>query len=71
MRGPGEVLGVMQHGLPMFKVGHLMRDGRLIQQARDAALELLREDSALAKAEHARLRQAIHTQYGTRWALTG
>ncbi len=44
LRGPGEVLGAMQHGLPAFKMGHLIRDARLIQDARQAAEELLQND---------------------------
>jgi len=34
LRGPGEVLGAMQHGMPAFKIGDLIRDARLIQESR-------------------------------------
>ena len=34
-RGPGEVLGTQQSGLPDFKFGNLIDDWRLIQKARD------------------------------------
>jgi len=34
-RGPGELLGQAQSGLPNFKFGNLIEDWRLIQKARD------------------------------------
>ena len=36
-RGPGEVLGVRQSGLPDFRVGDLVRDGELMVKARAIA----------------------------------
>ena len=39
-RGPGELLGQAQSGLPDFNFGDLIKDWRLIQKARDlVALE--------------------------------
>src|SRR5262249_19774666 len=43
LRGRGEILGAMQHGLPEFKLGHLIKDAGLIQAARQCAIELLRQ----------------------------
>jgi len=37
MRGPGELLGQRQSGVPRFRFGDLVRDLDLIQQARDLA----------------------------------
>jgi len=37
MRGPGEFLGVRQHGLPRFSVADLVTDARLLAHARDDA----------------------------------
>ena len=34
-RGPGELLGQAQSGLPDFKFGNLIEDWRLIQKARE------------------------------------
>lgn len=61
LRGPGEVLGAMQHGLPEFKMGHLIRDANLIQDARQAAEEILSIDPAFRKPEHFALKQALQT----------
>lgn len=59
MRGPGEFLGTRQSGLPGFKLGNLVRDVRILQEARAAAFELVAQDSALKKPEHALLRAKL------------
>jgi ATP-dependent DNA helicase RecG len=69
LRGPGEVMGVLQHGVPVFKAGDLIHDARLIQQARLIAEELLQGDKGLTAPEHRALKQLVHVQYGTRWTL--
>jgi ATP-dependent DNA helicase RecG len=43
MRGPGELLGQQQSGLPKFRFGDLAADWDLIQQARSVANRLLEE----------------------------
>ncbi|MFA5974759.1 MAG: ATP-dependent DNA helicase RecG [Elusimicrobiota bacterium] len=69
LRGPGEVMGVQQHGLPVFKVGHLIDDARLIQEARVAAQEMLKQDPSLRRADHQPIRQAVQRDYASRWRL--
>ena len=47
LRGPGEVLGTRQSGLPEFRIGNLVRDQQLLEQARrEAEFYLSREKSA-------------------------
>ncbi len=41
LRGPGELLGQSQSGLPDFRFGHLASDLRLIEQARELAARVL------------------------------
>jgi ATP-dependent DNA helicase RecG len=48
IRGPGEFLGARQSGMPLLRFADLERDVALIEQARDAADELLRADPAAA-----------------------
>lgn len=38
LRGPGDLLGTAQTGLPPLKLGNIIRDAALMRQARDAAL---------------------------------
>lgn len=42
IRGPGELLGVRQSGVPMLKIADLERDGDLLQAAKNQADTLLR-----------------------------
>lgn len=49
MRGPGEFMGTRQSGLPGFKMANLVRDVKILLQARDAAFELAAEDPNLKK----------------------
>jgi ATP-dependent DNA helicase RecG len=52
IRGPGEILGARQSGVPMLRFADLERDAALIEPARDAADELLtRERVANAHVE--------------------
>ena len=51
MRGPGEFLGVRQHGLPKFSVADLRSDSRLLVQARDDAFAYVAGDPDMSTPE--------------------
>lgn len=52
-RGPGDLEGTLQSGLPMdLKVANLATDGQIIQLARDAVDAILAVDPALAAPGH-------------------
>ena len=45
LRGPGDLEGTAQSGMPFqLKVAHLVKDAPLMQQARDVAANILRQD---------------------------
>ena len=48
IRGPGEFLGARQSGVPLLRFADVERDVALIEQARDAADELMQSDPAAA-----------------------
>src|ERR1700687_1185906 len=50
IRGPGEFLGARQSGVPLLRFADLERDVKLIEQARNAADELLRREPGAAQA---------------------
>ena len=64
IRGPGELLGTRQHGLPTFKVADLIVDLNLLEQARDDAAAILSRDPRLLAGEHKLLRRAVARAYG-------
>jgi ATP-dependent DNA helicase RecG len=68
-RGPGELLGTRQHGLPELRIGNLVEDFELLETARADAFELVRQDPALARPEHAALVAALRRQMGDKLAL--
>jgi len=43
IRGPGEILGTKQSGLPEFRIGNLVRDQSILEKARTAAEYFLTE----------------------------
>ena len=69
LRGPGELLGTRQHGLPTFRVANLVSDLALLEHARDDAADILRRDADLSQQEHRLLREALARQYGATLGL--
>lgn len=65
LRGPGDLFGTQQHGLPPFRVANLVSDRELLIRAREVATELYANDPGLAKPEHERLRRQMLGRYGS------
>jgi ATP-dependent DNA helicase RecG len=63
MRGPGELWGTRQSGLPRLKLADLARDERLLEEAREAARRLVAADPWLMQKEHAALRDTLLAHY--------
>jgi REP element-mobilizing transposase RayT len=64
MRGPGDLLGTAQSGLPVLKLGNLIKDADLMRQARASATAILGADPRLEAPENQRFRQLIVEQHG-------
>jgi ATP-dependent DNA helicase RecG len=64
LRGEGDLLGTKQSGLPDFKVARLPEDAELLERARRASIQLLREDPELNDPEHEVLRAALEGRFG-------
>ena len=64
MRGPGDLLGTAQSGLPALKIGDLKRDAELMRRARAAAMSIFEMDPRLELAENQRFRRLIVEQQG-------
>ncbi len=59
LRGPGDLLGTAQTGLPPLRLGDLLEDGELMTAARRAAQAVLRDDPDLAAPEHLSLMRFV------------
>jgi len=53
LRGPGDLEGTQQSGLPFdLKIANLAQDGKMLEIARNAALEILNTDPQLEQSEN-------------------
>jgi len=64
LRGPGELFGTRQHGLPPLRVADLLRDTDLLIEARRDALAVVAADPGLALPRNSALRQRMLARYG-------
>ena len=71
IRGPGDFLGTRQAGLPDFRVASLLRDGRILEEARREAFTLVERDPELKLPEHQRLKEEMVKRWGGRLELAG
>ncbi|HEY8528994.1 MAG TPA: ATP-dependent DNA helicase RecG [Paenibacillaceae bacterium] len=59
LRGPGEIFGTRQSGLPEFKLADLMSDFAVLEQARDDAARLVARPEFWTSPAYARLRDRL------------
>jgi len=57
IRGPGELLGTRQSGLPEFRIGNIVRDRELLEIAKREAESYLNKKSAVTAKLIERIRQ--------------
>ncbi len=71
LRGPGEFLGTRQSGLPVFRIGNLIRDHDILEAARREALDFAAQPPSREEYERAMryVRQHWQRRYGL--ALVG
>ena len=69
IRGPGEILGTRQAGLPDLKLASLVTDIRVLEAAREDASALVLADPALASPSHALLRETVLRAWGGKLRL--
>jgi ATP-dependent DNA helicase RecG len=60
LRGPGEFLGTRQSGMMDLVLGDLLQDTHILEEARAAALDIVRQDAELAS--YPALRQMIESR---------
>jgi ATP-dependent DNA helicase RecG len=69
IRGPGEFLGTRQSGIPDFRVASLLRDGSILEQARQDAFEYARTTDYLNDPEASSVKQELFKRWGGRLDL--
>jgi len=69
LRGPGELLGTKQHGLPDLRIADLVRDRKVLRQARKDAFRLVKLDPELKQPQNACIRRTLLARYHGRSEL--
>ncbi|MCB9184321.1 MAG: ATP-dependent DNA helicase RecG [Flavobacteriales bacterium] len=59
LRGPGDLMGTQQSGIPQLRIADLVEDAELLASARQAAQRVLDEDPALQEPRHAPIARAM------------
>jgi ATP-dependent DNA helicase RecG len=69
IRGPGDFWGTRQSGLPDFRVANLLRDGNILNQARQEAFSLVEKDRDLYHPDHSELARVLRERWRGRLEL--
>ena len=69
MRGPGDLLGTKQIGLPPLRIADLVRDSEILVHARRIAQSIVEKDPNLDLAEHSKLKRQVTQRHGAVVAL--
>ncbi|MBQ9016032.1 MAG: ATP-dependent DNA helicase RecG [Firmicutes bacterium] len=64
LRGPGDIFGTRQHGLPPLVLSDLVRHADVLEKAADEAKRLMAEDPQLGRPEHEGLRRRVKRMFG-------
>lgn len=64
LRGPGEIFGTRQHGLPQMQISDLVRHGDVLEKAKDAAKKIIDRDPQLEQPDVQLLKVRIQKMFG-------
>ncbi len=69
IRGPGELMGTQQSGLPDFRVANFVRDIQLLNEARKEAFGVISHDPILSMPEHFFMKETLKERWKGRLEL--
>ena len=64
LRGPGEIFGTRQHGLPEMHISDLVRHADVLEKAKNAARKITEADPALSAPAQKQLKQRVQKMFG-------
>jgi ATP-dependent DNA helicase RecG len=63
-RGPGDLFGTRQHGMPPLRIADLIRDAAIVESAKCDAAKILADDPGLSQQDHQKIRERVLLRYG-------
>lgn len=69
LRGPGELFGTRQHGLPELHISDLVKNADILDKVTEAAKKVIEEDPQLVKPENSILKMKIKKMFGEKIQL--
>ena len=64
LRGPGEIFGTRQHGLPQMLFADLSRHGDVLEKALESAKQIIKDDPELADPDNEALKRRVKAMFG-------
>lgn len=64
LRGPGEIFGTRQHGIPELRVSDLIRHNKVLIRAQKVAKEIITEDPKLELEKYRPLKERVKKTFG-------
>jgi ATP-dependent DNA helicase RecG len=65
LRGPGNIFGTQQSGLPEFKYANVIEDSKLLVETKEIAFDILVHDKNLNKPENFVIKKNLENNYST------
>ena len=69
LRGPGEIFGTRQHGLPELNITDLVKNADMLEKVKNVARDLIDRDSELELPEHTELKKRVKKLFGEKIEL--
>jgi len=69
IRGPGEFLGTRQSGIPDFRIANIVKDAKILSEARQEAFRMVSRDPELVWEEHTITKQVLRERWKGRLEL--
>lgn len=69
LRGPGEIFGTRQHGLPELNITDLVKNAGMLEKVKNVARDLIDRDSQLELPEHTELKKRVKKMFGEKIEL--
>ena len=69
LRGPGEIFGTRQHGLPELNITDLVKNTDMLEKVKNVARDLIDRDSQLELPEHTELKKRVKKMFGEKIEL--